>query len=125
MYPLSGSVYVAEDSHYAKTNYAVYIGAASVTVVGAGWSPDTAQLLAREIMKVTNKPVSDVILPDHDPEYAGGNAYWKRIGANIVSTKLTEQTLEKDWAKTSGFYPPAFPDLSESAIGFSDENLRD
>ena len=47
MYPLSDSVYVAEDSHYAKTNYAVYIGAASVTVVGAGWSPDTAQLLAQ------------------------------------------------------------------------------
>ena len=42
---------------------AVYIGAVSVTVIGAGWSPDTAQLLAREIMKVTNKPVSDVILP--------------------------------------------------------------
>src|SRR5450755_1523821 len=74
MYPLIGSVYVAEDSHYAKTNYAVYIGAASVTVIGAGWSPDTAELLAREIRKVTDKPVSDVILPDHDPEYAGGNS---------------------------------------------------
>jgi metallo-beta-lactamase class B len=109
LYPLSGSVYVAEDSHYAKTNYAVYVGAASVTVVGAGWSPDRAQLFAREIMKVTNKPVIDVILPDHDPEYAGGSAYWKRIGANIVSTKLTEQTLEKDWAKAVDFTRQHFP----------------
>ena len=114
MYPLSDSVYVAEDSHYAKTNYVVYVGAASVTIVGAGWSPDTAELLAREIRKVTNKPISDVILPDHDPEYAGGSAYWKRIGANIVSTKLTEQTLEKDWAKAGDFtrkYFPTYPSL--------------
>jgi metallo-beta-lactamase class B len=109
IYPLSGSVYVAEDSHYAKTNYAVYIGAASVTVVGAGWSPDTAELLAGEIRKVTNKPISNVILPDHDPEYAGGSAYWKGIGANIVSTKLTEQMLEKDWAKAGDFTRKHFP----------------
>ncbi|MGB9475693.1 MAG: subclass B2 metallo-beta-lactamase [Candidatus Udaeobacter sp.] len=114
IYALSGSVYVAEDSHYAKTNYAVYIGAASVTVVGAGWSPDTAELLAQAIRTVTNKPISDVILPDHDPEYAGGSAYWKRIGANIVSTKLTKETLERDWAKAGDFtrkYFPTYPSL--------------
>ena len=109
MYPLSGSVYVVEDSHYAKTNYAVYIGAASVTVVGAGWSPDIAELLAGEIRKVTNKPIGNVILPDHDPEYAGGSAYWKRLGANIISTKLTEQTLEKDWVKAGDFTRKHFP----------------
>ncbi len=109
LYPLSGSVYVAEDSHYAKTNYVVYIGSSSVTVVGAGWSPDTAELLAHEIRKVTNKPINDVILPDHDPEYAGGSAYWKGIGANIVSTKLTEQTLEKDWTKAGDFTRKFFP----------------
>ena len=114
IYPLTGSIYVAEDSHYAKTNYVVYIGAASVTVVGAGWSPDTAELLAQEIRKVTDKPVKNVVLPDHDPEYAGGVAYWKRIGANIVSTELTEQTLKRDWKKTGDFtrkYFPAYPSL--------------
>jgi metallo-beta-lactamase class B len=114
MYPLSGSVYVAEDSHYAKTNYAVYVGAASVTVVGAGWSPDTAELLAQEIRKVTNKPIGDVILPDHDPEYAGGISYWKGIGASIVSTELTEETLKRDWVKAAEFtrkYFPTYPSL--------------
>lgn len=113
-YPLFDSIYIAEDSHYAKTNYVVYIGATSVTVVGAGWSPDTAELLAMEIRKLTNKPISDVILPDHDPEYTGGNAYWKRIGANIVSTELTKQTLQKDWAKAEDFtrkYFPTYPSL--------------
>ena len=115
IYPLIGSVYVAEDSHYAKTNYAVYVGAASVTVIGAGWSPDTAELLAHEIRKVTDKPVSDVILPDHDPEYAGGNSYWRGIGANILSTELTEQVLKTDWAKAGDFtrkYFPAYPRLA-------------
>lgn len=114
IYPLIGSVYVAEDSHYAKTNYVVYVGAVSVTIVGAGWSPDTAELLAQEIRKVTDKPVKDVILPDHDPEYAGGSAYWKRIGANIVSTELTEEVLKRDWAKVTDFtrkYFPAYPSL--------------
>src|SRR5882762_1491595 len=71
IYPLIGSVYVAEDSHYAKTNYAIYVGLSSVTIIGAGRSPDTAELLAQEIRKVTDKPIKDVILPDHDPEYSG------------------------------------------------------
>jgi metallo-beta-lactamase class B len=105
---------VAEDSHYAKTNYAVYVGSASVTIVGAGWSPDTAKLLAQEIRKVTDKPVKDVILPDHDPEYAGGISYWKRNGANVVSTALTEKTLKSDWTKAVDFtrkYFPDYPDL--------------
>lgn len=115
IYPLSDSLFVAEDSHYAKTNYAVYIGTASVTVAGAGWSPETAELLAQEIKKVTNRPIGDVIVPDHDPEYAGGSAYWKGIGANIVSTRLTEQTLGKEWTKAVDFtrkYFPTYPTLA-------------
>ncbi len=109
IYPLIGSVYVAEDSHYAKTNYAVYVGAASVTVIGAGWSPDTAESLAQEIRKITDKPIRDVILPDHDPEYTGGSAYWKRIGATIISTELTEEVLKRDWVKTANFTRKHFP----------------
>ena len=109
MYPLIGSIYVAEDSHYAKTNYVVYIGTSSVTVIGAGWSPETAEMLAQEIRKVTDKPVNDVILPDHDPEYAGGSSYWKGIGANIISTELTEQVLKRDWAKAVDFTRKYFP----------------
>ena len=109
MYPLIGSIYVAEDSHYAKTNYLVYIGTSSVTVIGAGWSPDTAEMLAQEIRKMTDKPVNDVILPDHDPEYAGGSSYWKGIGANIISTELTEQVLKRDWAKAVDFTRKYFP----------------
>ncbi|MBV9007855.1 MAG: subclass B2 metallo-beta-lactamase [Verrucomicrobia bacterium] len=114
IYPLTGSIYLAEDSHYAATNYVLYIDSDSVTLVGAGWSPQTAALMAQEIRKITDKPVKDVILPDHDPEYAGGVAYWKSIGANVMSTELTEQTLKSDWEKTIDFtrkYLTSYPNL--------------
>ena len=114
IYPVSGPVYVVEDSHFAKTNYAVYIGGESVTVVGAGWSPDIAELLAQKIRGITDKPIRDVIVPDHDPEYAGGNSYWKRTGANVVSTALTAETLKSDWTKAVDFtrqHFPSYPNL--------------
>jgi metallo-beta-lactamase class B len=114
LYHLTGSIYVVEDSHYFKANSVVYIGSTSVTVVGATWSPETAGLLANEIRKVTNKPISDVIDPDYNPEYAGGNAYWKGIGANIISTELTYALLKSDWAKVGDFvrkYYPSYPHL--------------
>jgi metallo-beta-lactamase class B len=84
-------------------------------VIGAGWSPETAELLAHEIRKVSDNPIKDIILPDHDPEYTGGNAYWKRMGANIISTELTEEVLKRDWTKAGDFtrkYFPTYPDLS-------------
>jgi len=109
IYQLVGPVYVAEDTHFAKTNYAVYIGAESVTLVGAGWTPDVAEQLAREITRITDKPIRDVILPDHDPEYTGGISYWKRSGANVVSTALTEETLKSDWTKAVDFTRKHFP----------------
>ena len=46
---LTGSIYLVEDSHYAKTNSLVYIGQKSVTVIGATHTPETAKLLAEEI----------------------------------------------------------------------------
>lgn len=109
---LTGSIYVVEDSHYAKTNSVVYIGPASVTVIGATWSPETAEVLAKEIRKVTNKPINEVVNPDYNPEYAGGNAYWKSIGANIVSTEMTYTLIQHDWVKVGDFvrkYYPSYP----------------
>lgn len=109
IYALKGSLYIAEDSHYAKTNYVVYVGAKSVTVVGGGWSPETAELLAREIRKIADKPIENVIIPDHDPEYAGGIAYWKRIGAKVVATETTERALKTEWPKATEFARKHFP----------------
>jgi metallo-beta-lactamase class B len=112
--PLRGNIYVAEDYFYAKENSVVYVGDSSVTVVGATWTPETAKLLANEIAKVTQKPITEGIDTNYHPDRAGGNAYFKSIGAKIVSTKMTDDLLKARWDKIvrdvqKGF--PSYPSL--------------
>ena len=111
---LTGPIYIAEDSYYSKENSVVYVGAESVTVVGATWTPETAKLLAGEVGKITGKPISEVIDTNYHPDRAGGNAYWKSIGAKIVSTRMTCDLLQRDWTNVvdwtcSGI--PSYPRL--------------
>jgi metallo-beta-lactamase class B len=107
--PLRGHVYVAEDYFYLKENSVVYVGESSVTVVGATWTPETARLLATEIGKVTPKPITEVIDTNYHPDRAGGNAYFKSIGAKIVSTKMTSDLLQARWDETVRSMQKGFP----------------
>jgi metallo-beta-lactamase class B len=107
---LVGPIYVAEDSYYSGENSVVYVGTTSVTVVGATWTPDTAERLAEEIRKVTNRPVRDVVNTNYHPDRAGGNAYWKRIGARIVSTRMTHDLMKSDWTKVVEWTRSGIPD---------------
>jgi metallo-beta-lactamase class B len=107
---LIGPIYVAEDSYYSGENSVVYVGATSVTVVGATWTPDTAARLAEEIRKVTNEPVAEVVNTNYHPDRAGGNAYWKRIGARIVSTRMTHDLMVRDWTTVVEWTRSAIPD---------------
>ena len=107
---LTGPLYLVRDAEYAKTNSLVYVGAETVTVIGATWSPESASVLAGEIRKVTDKPVTEVINNDYNPEYAGGNRYWERIGATIISTRRTRKLLESDWVKVGNLVRKYFPD---------------
>jgi metallo-beta-lactamase class B len=107
--PLRGNVYVAEDYFYSKENSVVYIGESSVTVVGATWTPETAKLLATEIAKITQKPITEVIDTNYHPDRAGGNAYFKSIGAKIVSTKLTSDLLDQQWDEMVHYVQKGFP----------------
>jgi metallo-beta-lactamase class B len=93
-----GNVYVVEDDYYlSKENSAVYIGNTFVTVIGATWTPDTARLLASEVAKITQKPIKEVIDTNYNLDRAGGNAYFKSIGAKIISTAMTHDLLQRDW----------------------------
>jgi len=94
---LRGHLHVVEDYFYSKENSMVYVGDDSVTVIGATWSPETAKLLADEIGKVTPKRINEVIDTNYHPDRAGGNAYFKSIGAKIVSTKMTRDMLTLHW----------------------------
>jgi len=112
--PLTSRLYVAEDYFYARENSLVYVGPDHVTVVGATWTPQTAELLAGEIRKVTPKPITEVIDTNHDLDRAGGNAYFKSIGAKIVSIALTKDLLrgegEASVRQTKSFFPD-YPDV--------------
>lgn len=112
--PLRGHLYVAEDYFYSKENSVVYVGENSVTVVGATWSPETAKLLASEIAKITKKPITEVIDTNYHPDRAGGNSYFKSIGAKIISTKMTRELLEAHWDEMVRYVQkgiPSYPTL--------------
>lgn len=109
---LTGPIYLVEDTHYFTTNSLVYVGPRTVTVVGATWTPQTARALASRIAEVTKEPVTEVIDNDYNPEYAGGNAYWKGIGARVVSTQLTCRLMRRDWTGVGDLvrrYFPSYP----------------
>ena len=107
--PLRGHLYVAEDYFYSKENSVVYVGDSSVSVIGATWTPETAKLLANEIGKVTQKPITEVIDTNYHPDRAGGNAYFKSIGAKIVSTKMTNDLLKAHWNEMVRYVQKGFP----------------
>ena len=107
--PLRGHIYVVEDYFYSKENSVVYVGDDSVSVIGATWTPETAKLLAAEISKITPKPITEVIDTNYHPDRAGGNAYFKSIGAKIVSTKLTGDLLDQHWDEMVHYVQKGFP----------------
>ena len=108
--PLRGHLYIVEDYFYLQENSMVYVGEKAVTVVGATWTPETAKLLANEIGKVTSKPITEVIDTNYHPDRAGGNAYFKSIGAKIVSTKMTSDLLTQHWDEMVRYVQKGFPD---------------
>ncbi len=118
---LTDRLYVAEDYFYAKENSLVYVGASSVTVVGATWTPQTARLLAAEIAEITRKPIKAVIDTNYNLDRAGGNAYFKSIGARIVATRMTHDLLQKDGDEQIRLTQKAFPDYPNVPIVLPDE----
>ncbi len=120
---LRGNVYVVEDYFYAKENSVVYVGDHSVTIIGATWSPETARLLAAEIGKVTPRPISEVIDTNYHPDRAGGNAYFKSIGATIVSTAMTRDLLEHHWDEMVRYMQKAMPSYPSLPLVLPDKTF--
>jgi len=111
---LTGSIYLVEDRNFVSTNSLVYVGLEHVTVVGASWTPDTASELADIIRNLTPLPIKEVVVTSPDPEWAGGIAYWKKIGAEIVTTQVTCDELNRTWddtVKSVQTYLPTYPTL--------------
>jgi metallo-beta-lactamase class B len=109
LWHLRGHLYVVEDEFYAKENSMVYVGEKSVTVIGATWTPDTAKELVTEIRKITSAPITQVIDTNYHPDRAGGNAYFKAIGTEIVSTEMTREQMARGWDEVVQFTRSSIP----------------
>lgn len=96
---LSGPLSLATDAEYFPTNWLVYLGRTTVTVIGATWTPAMARTLARRIRQVSRLPIATVIDTSPDPEWSGGNAYWKRSGARILAVRITDELLKRTCAQ--------------------------
>jgi metallo-beta-lactamase class B len=113
--PVRGGVYVVEDHYYFRENSVVYVGKDSVTVIGATWTPETAEILIGKIQALTSKSIREVVVTNYHPDRAGGNAAFKKIGAKVISTRKTRDLMKTDWKKVVDFTRktiPAYPDLS-------------
>jgi metallo-beta-lactamase class B len=113
LHRLTGPIYLVVDDHYVTTNSLVYIGPSSVTVIGATWTPDTARILAGKIKRLTNRPIREVIDTSPDPEWSGGNGYWKSIGAKILAIDVTAENLKDHWGSTVEACRKNHPDYPE------------
>jgi metallo-beta-lactamase class B len=112
---LSGPLYLVVDSDFTSTNSLVYIGTKSIAVIGATWTPETAEALALRIRQVSTLPITEVIDTSPDPEWSGGNAYWTRVGAKIFAVSATYNLLRTTWIerdRRARISQPGYPVLS-------------
>lgn len=121
LHHLKGALYVAEDTFHAPENSIIHMGTEGVTVIGATWTPRTAELLAAEIAKITDRPVVAIVNTNYHPDRAGGNAYWKRIGARIISTTLTRELLQREWISIVAWTHAAIADFPDVPLALPDE----
>ncbi len=107
---LRGHLYVVEDEYFLRENSMVYVGDKAVTVIGATWTPDIAKQLVAEIRKISSAPITQVIDTNYHPDRAGGNAYFKSIGAEIVATEMTREQMLHGWDEVVQFMRTGLPD---------------
>ena len=128
---LRGPLWVAEDTFFAPENSMVYVGEQGVTVIGATWTPHTAQLLHERIREITPLPVRQVLLTNYHHDRAGGTAYWLSIGADVLATQRTAQLLELHWDRLIRDVRTTFPDYPVMPLACpsqtiaEDTNLQD
>jgi hypothetical protein len=87
---LSGALYLATDAEYFPTNWLVYVGPKTVTVVAATWTPAMARTLSMRIRQVTRLPITAVIDTSPDPEWSGGNTDADDV-RNVVTQKAVKR----------------------------------
>jgi len=106
---LRGPIYLVEDSFFTEEFLVVYLGGTGVMIVGATWIPEIAKLLATAIAQVTPQPIREVVNTNYHPDRAGGNAFFKNIGAHMVATRLTDDLMVRHWDRMVRKSSPNYP----------------
>jgi glyoxylase-like metal-dependent hydrolase (beta-lactamase superfamily II) len=71
----------------------------SVVVIDALGSPKLAERLTAEIRKLTDKPISDVILTHYHADHIYGLQYFKGLGAHITAHVAAKEYMQSDTAR--------------------------
>jgi glyoxylase-like metal-dependent hydrolase (beta-lactamase superfamily II) len=71
----------------------------SVVVIDALGSPKLAERLTAEIRKLTDKPISDVILTHYHADHIYGLQYFKQLGAHITAHVAAKEYMQSDTAR--------------------------
>lgn len=111
---LQGPLYIVEDNYWMKENSVFFVGEKGITLISASWTPATAEAIASEIKRVSKKPIQYVVDTHFHVDRAGGNAYFRKIGAKIISTVMTKELMAANWErliKASKKSWPGFPDV--------------
>lgn len=82
----------SRDGHIA--NLAVVIGATSVAVIDSGISRGEGQALFAAIRRLTDLPVSDVILTHMHPDHVLGASVFREAGARVIGHHALPLALE-------------------------------
>ncbi len=61
---------------------------------------------------------------DFNPERAGDNAYWQRIGAEVLATTLTGCLLRRRWAAQAVQTRAVFPDYPDVPLSLPTRTFR-
>ncbi len=95
---LDGPLYLIEDEYFVKENSVFYVGSEAITIISASWTPAVAEEIVSNIKKISSKPIKYVVDTHYHADRSGGNAYYKSLGATIISTALTKELLKGTWA---------------------------
>lgn len=98
-YYVQGKAGTAIDNEGFISNAGVVVTDAGVVVIDALGSPSLAQLLMRQVRKITDKPVITVITTHYHADHVFGLQLFKEQGAEIIAPAGAEKYLNSQSAK--------------------------
>jgi glyoxylase-like metal-dependent hydrolase (beta-lactamase superfamily II) len=88
----------SKDNHNFISNAGLIVGPEGAVLVDALGSPELARALLVAIRKITDKPLTDVILTHYHADHVYGLQVLKAAGARVLAQKAGREYLQSDTA---------------------------